>query len=77
MKNVVLYSSIDELREKLVLLRTTPGLAESIASAGQRLVEQHYSWEVLGGKVAKAVQLPLRKKHVKRFMGFKHYSLGT
>lgn len=77
MENVVLYSSIDELREKLVLLRTTPGMAESIASAGQRLVEQYYSWEVLGGKVAKAVQLPLRKKRVKRFMGLKHYSLGT
>lgn len=77
MENVVLYSSIDELREKLVVLRTTPGMAESIASAGQRLVEQYYSWEVLGGKVAKAVQLPLRKKRVKRFMGLKHYSLVT
>lgn len=77
MENVVLYSSIDELREKLVLLRTTPGMAERIALAGQRLVEQHYSWEVLGAKVAKAVQLPLRKKRVRRFMGLKHYSLDT
>lgn len=77
MENVVLYNSIDELRKKLVLLRTTPGMIENIASAGQRLVEQYFSWEVLGAKVAKAVQTPLRKKRVRRFIGLQYYSLDT
>ncbi|WP_461482058.1 glycosyltransferase family protein [Porticoccus sp.] len=75
MENVVLYKAIDELREKLSLLRENPAKIEQIAAAGQQLVEGEYSWEVLGRRVAEAIQRPLRKKRVTRYLGFERYSL--
>ena len=77
MENVVLYRSVDELKDKLLVLRGEPSLVDSIAASGQRLVERHYSWEVLGARVADAVRMPLRKKIVKQFLGVRIYSLGT
>jgi Glycosyl transferases group 1 len=76
MKNVVLYSSLDELREKLAVLRKQPGLIDQIARAGQLLVEQHYTWEELGRQVADAAKKPLREKVVSSFLGIKRYSSG-
>lgn len=61
MENIVLYSSMEECREKLTQLRADPALAERIALAGQTLVEQQYSFEALGKKAAEALQAPLRK----------------
>lgn len=75
MENVVLYNSLEELREKLGRLRGNPGLIEQIASAGQQLVEERYRWDALGAKVAEAVEKPLRGKSTKRFWGFKRYVL--
>ncbi len=76
MKNVVLYSSLDELREKLAILRKQPDLIDQIASAGQSLVEQYYTWEELGRQVADAAKKPLREKVVSSFLGIKRYSSG-
>ena len=75
MENVVLYRCLEELKEKLRVLRDNPGVVESIASSGQHLVEKNYSWEALGGRVAGAVQSPLRKKIEKKHWGFKRYVL--
>ena len=74
MKNVVLFNTLDELREKLMLLRNTLGLIDAIASSGQRLAESHFSWERLGEEVAEAVKVPLRRKVVKHCLGFKRYT---
>ncbi len=59
MKNVVLYRDLDELKQKLAKLRSNPELVEMIASAGQAMVKERYSWKVLGGSVAKAVAKPM------------------
>ncbi|MEZ5530391.1 MAG: glycosyltransferase [Porticoccaceae bacterium] len=75
MENVVLYNSLEELRDKLNILRSNPGLIEQIAGAGRQLVEEQYSWEVLGARVAEAVSAPMRRKVTKRFLGFKRYAL--
>ena len=74
MENVVVFSSIEELRKKLSILQSKPEEIKKIASSGQRLVESNYSWEVLGRKVAEAVKAPLRKKVVKNYLGIKRYS---
>ncbi len=68
MENVVLYRSLAEFREKLAVLRANEGLVDNIAQAGQQLVENHYSWEALGARVADAVKRPLRQKPQKRFL---------
>jgi glycosyltransferase involved in cell wall biosynthesis len=73
MQNVVLYKSLEELREKLAILRDNPELIERIAKAGQALVEENFSWELLGQQVAKAVKKPLREKKVSSLLGFKRY----
>lgn len=75
MENVVLYHSLAELKEKLQVLRSSPSLVKSIAERGQRLVEQSYTWEALGFRVAEEVCKPLRRKHESCFLGIKHYSL--
>jgi spore maturation protein CgeB len=62
MENIVLYSSMEECREKLTQLRVDPALADRIALAGQTLVEQQYSFEALGKKAADALRLPLRQR---------------
>ncbi|MBK8288963.1 MAG: glycosyltransferase family 1 protein [Cellvibrionales bacterium] len=61
MENIVLYSSMEECREKIRQLRADPALADRIALAGQTLVEQQYSFDVLGRKTAEALQAPLRR----------------
>ncbi|MGL1834072.1 glycosyltransferase family protein [Rhodocyclaceae bacterium SMB388] len=44
MRNVVLYATADELVDKIATVRNTPGLAESIASAGRELAESAHQW---------------------------------
>lgn len=61
MESIVLYSSMEECRDKLAQLRTDPALTERIAAAGQTLVEQQYSFEALGKKIALAMEQPLRQ----------------
>jgi glycosyltransferase involved in cell wall biosynthesis len=74
MVNVVLFRDLDELRQKLTKLRSTPSLIEQIAARGQKLVEVQYGWEMLGQKVAEEIKKPLREKTVKSFLGIKRYS---
>lgn len=44
MRNIVLYTSVDELVEKIAAIRETPGMADSIAAAGRKLVEGQHQW---------------------------------
>ncbi len=60
MENLVLYRNIDELQEKLAHLRANPTLADSIATAGQVLVERKYRFDLIGQQIAKALAPPLR-----------------
>lgn len=62
MQNVVLYSSLDELRQKLALLRQNAELAERIAQEGQALAQTHYSFQALGRHIVKALEAPLRER---------------
>lgn len=61
MHNIVLYSSLAECRAKLAQLRADPALAVRIATAGQALVEQQYSFAMLGRKIVEALQPALRQ----------------
>lgn len=62
MENIVLYSSLEECRHKLAQLRADAALAARIAAAGQALVEQQYSFEQLGARIAYALRPPLRRR---------------
>lgn len=60
MDTVVLYRTVEELREKLQLLRQAPALAERIAANGQHLAEHNFSFARIGQRIAEALQAPLR-----------------
>lgn len=60
MENLVLYRDATELREKLALLRREPERANAIARHGQALVEERYTYAVLGQKIVDALKPPLR-----------------
>ena len=62
MENIVLYRSVDELRQKVQLLRNGSSLAEGIAANGQRLVEREYSFARVGQRIAEALKAPLRAR---------------
>ena len=59
MHNLVLYRSLDELREKLAILRKDPELAASIAQRGCELAQQRYRFSQLGQKIVEAMMTPL------------------
>ena len=59
MNNIVLYSSIAELREKLAQLRANPERAEQIAHAGQDLVTTRYTFEAIGKIIVEETSRPL------------------
>lgn len=61
MENIVLYRDVDSLREKLAQLRADPARAERIARAGQQLANERYTFSVVGKRIAKALQPPLRE----------------
>lgn len=73
MENIVLYSSYEEFCEKLSFLNNNQDLVTKIASAGKRLAAISFSWEEQGRLVAEAVKLPLRRRSIKKFLGFKFY----
>jgi len=60
MHNLVLYRSIDELREKLALLRADPQLAQRIADEGRHLAETEYGFDRVGAKIVDAMRPVLR-----------------
>jgi glycosyltransferase involved in cell wall biosynthesis len=62
MENVVLYRDLDSLRQKLTRLRAEPALADAIAAAGQRLVEERYTFATVGRNIAEALRAPLRER---------------
>lgn len=68
MRNVVLFSSIKELREKLSMLRADPVLANEIAKNGRELAERNYCFSIIGKKIVNALQEKLRapKKQERR-----------
>ncbi|AWI79580.1 glycosyltransferase [Parazoarcus communis] len=60
MKNVVLYTSAEELSKKLAVLTRDAALSRRIAHAGQQLAEQQYAFSSVGARVVAALQAPLR-----------------
>ncbi|MDX2353594.1 glycosyltransferase [Stutzerimonas xanthomarina] len=60
MQNVVLYRSVDELCEKLSVLRTDAKVAQQIADRGRRMAESRYRFEQIGQMIFEAVKPPLR-----------------
>jgi glycosyltransferase involved in cell wall biosynthesis len=62
MENIVLYRSVEELRQKVQLLRNDSSLTEGIAANGQRLVEREYSFARVGQRIAEALKAPLRAR---------------
>ena len=62
MQNIVLYRDREELRQKLQQLRASPELSQSIAEAGQALVEQRYSFRAVGHAVVECMRAPLRER---------------
>lgn len=58
--NVVLYRSLDELREKLARLRQDAVWAARIASEGQKLVTSKFGFSGLGSEVVMQLIAPLR-----------------
>lgn len=73
MHNVVLYRSIAELRDKLMLLRDDAALTQRIADAGRALAEQRYSFNAIGHSIVQALRTPLRpmsNKNLWSWLGF-------
>ncbi|WP_068830233.1 glycosyltransferase family protein [Pseudomonas sp. BMS12] len=60
MQNVVLYRTVDQLREKLSQLRADPELAQRIAQAGRLTAEEQYSFNNVGRKIVDVMQPALR-----------------
>ena len=57
-EHLLLYSSLDELREHLARLRREPQLAERLARAGQAFVASQLSHEQLAVRLAAVLQEP-------------------
>ena len=69
--NVVLYRSLEELREKLARLRGEPVLSSSIASAGRALAASRFGFGQIGRNVKIQMEEPLRPSRVsKGLLGF-------
>lgn len=60
MVNVVTYKSVGELRGKLATLRQDTSLAKAIADEGKKLVENRYSYDLIGKQIVDAIAAPLR-----------------
>lgn len=67
MEHLVLYRSLDEFIEKLYYLRKNPEIADQIAKTGQLFVEQNYTFEKIGQKIAAALEPPLQTVHCPSF----------
>ncbi|NMZ66742.1 glycosyltransferase family 1 protein [Pseudomonas oryzihabitans] len=64
--NVVLYRSLEELREKLARLRADPVKAKNIAMGGKKLTNERFSFSVIGLTLISKLVLDLRRKDVKK-----------
>ncbi|WP_134676049.1 glycosyltransferase [Ectopseudomonas khazarica] len=60
MQNVVLFRTVEQLREKLALLRSDPELAQRIAQAGRSTAEAQYGFNQIGRKIVEVMQPALR-----------------
>ena len=60
MQNVVLFRTVEQLREKLALLRSDPELAQRIAQAGRSMAEAQYGFNQIGRKIVEVMQPTLR-----------------
>jgi glycosyltransferase involved in cell wall biosynthesis len=60
MHNIVFYSDIPQLQEKLRQLRGNPELADEISRNGQTLVEQRFTFHALGKAIVEEMRPPLR-----------------
>lgn len=64
MKNVLLYSSVEQAAEKLGLVERDPVFASQIAIEGEALARRAYGFSILGQRIADAIALPMRAKPV-------------
>jgi glycosyltransferase involved in cell wall biosynthesis len=62
MRNVVFYTRIDQLREKLAVLRADPALAERIARNGRDLAMARFSFAAIGQQIVDELGAPLRER---------------
>ena len=74
MHNVVLYHTVDELREKLALLRAQPERTAAIARQGRALAQAHFGFDRIGQRIVEEMSPPLRPMSLKprwmRWFGF-------
>lgn len=75
MENIVLYRNLQDIQEKLKLLRENPQQVEQIAKAGQQLVESRYSYKQLGKTTVEAMTAPLRERPKDTFWEKLYYGL--
>lgn len=74
MENIVLYSNISELEEKILCLAEQPSLILEIAHKGQMLVEKNHRYEILANNLYDFIQkdikfYPLQKSLFQRLFG--------
>jgi glycosyltransferase involved in cell wall biosynthesis len=62
MHNVVFYTRIDQLQEKLAVLRADPALAERIARNGRDLAVARFSFAAIGQQIVEEMRAPLRER---------------
>ncbi|MGV8916390.1 MAG: glycosyltransferase family protein [Pseudomonas sp.] len=60
MHNVVFYSSIAQLQEKLAVLRADPQLASRIAISGRNLAVSQFGFAAIGERIVKVLRPALR-----------------
>ncbi len=60
--NVVFYSDIPQLQQKLAELRANPQLAADIAHNGQALAVSQFSFARIGQRIVEALEPPLRAR---------------
>lgn len=60
MENIVLYRDLTDFKKRLHQLRSDNELAAKIATAGQTLVEKHFTFSRIGADVVRALEKPLR-----------------
>lgn len=58
LENIVLYNSIQSLRDQLENLRSDSRLAERIARNGEKLAFKNFSFDAIGEKIAREVKTP-------------------
>jgi len=62
MENIVFYNSLEQVEQKLAILRANPELATRIAQNGQALVESRFRFSLLGKQIVDELRPPLREK---------------